>query len=146
MAVGAVMNQDVKGLIGAAFMTRPICDVFQLELRSTIGAGNFEEFGDVRTPQGFDSVFSWSPLQNINPKKQYPAVLLLPGSADETVPPSSSYKMLAQLQHDHPTNNLPLLLYVVPEAGHTSRTLTESVYMFCVMEESLGITWRKAQS
>ena len=142
MAVGAVMNQAPEGLLGAAFMVRAICDVFQLELRTTIGEGNVEEFGDVTTPEGFDAVRAWSPLQNIQTKKQYPALLLTPGSFDDQVPPSSSFKYISQVQHDHPNNKLPLLMYVNPTGSDSSVTITELTYQFCVLEEALGIKRR----
>ncbi|PWN34996.1 alpha/beta-hydrolase [Meira miltonrushii] len=139
LAVGAVANQAPEGLLGAAFLVRGICDVFQLELRSTIGMGNADEFGDVTTPEGFDSVFAWSPLQNINPKKQYPAILVTPGLFDEQTPPSGCFKFVAQMQYDHPKNKKPLLMYVNPTGAHLSVTITELSYQFCILEETLGI-------
>lgn len=140
MAAGAVMNQAPEGLLGVVLPVRGPLDVIQFELRSAIGASNRAEFGDVTTPDGFDAVFAWSPLQNIDPNKQYPAVLLTPGTADERVPPSYSYKFVAQLQYDHPKNNKPLLMYVVKNRGHVPSNVVESIYQLCIIEESLGIS------
>ncbi|PWN33212.1 prolyl oligopeptidase [Meira miltonrushii] len=61
-AVGAIINQAPSGLIGVALIVRAMTDVFQLELRSTLGNANIAEFGDVTTPEGFDAVRAWSPL------------------------------------------------------------------------------------
>lgn len=144
MAVGAVINQAPEGLIGAAFMVEAICDVFQLELRTSIGQGNVAEFGDVTTPEGFDAVRAWSPLQNVNPKKQYPAILLTSRSLDEQVPPSSSFKFISELQYTHPNNKFPLLLYLVPTDSHLDATILELTYQFCILEEALGIKRRSA--
>ncbi|PWN31724.1 alpha/beta-hydrolase [Meira miltonrushii] len=142
LAVAAVLNQAPAGLIGLALPVRAPCDAFQFELRSTIGAVNRVEFGDVTTPEGFDAVFAWSPLQNVDLHKPYPAVVLTPGSSDEVVPPSSSYKFLAQLQYDHPNNTLPLLMYVAQNLGHVPATVLESTYHFCVMEQALHLRRR----
>lgn len=143
LAVGAVLNQAPE-LIGVALMVRAPLDAFLFELRTTVGSANRVEFGDIATPEGFDAVYAWSPLQNIQAKKSYPAVLVTPGSGDERVPPSSSYKYIAQLQHDHPNNSKPLLLYVVQSKGHVASTVDESSHQFCVIEQSLGITRRKS--
>lgn len=144
MAMAAVANQAPAGLVGLALLVRAPCDVFQLELRSTVGVANQAEFGDVTTPEGFDAVRAWSPVQNVVPNKPYPAVFLTPGSYDEIVPPSSSYKFVAQLQHSNPNNALPFLMYVVQKKGHVSSTILESSYQFCIMEESLHLTRRKS--
>ncbi|PWN33213.1 alpha/beta-hydrolase [Meira miltonrushii] len=141
-AAAAVLNQ-VPDLVGVALLVKAPTDAFQWELRTTLGAANRIEFGDVTTPEGFDAVFAWSPLQNIQKKISYPAVLLTPGEDDERVVPSFSYKFVAQLQYDHPNNPKPLLMYVVKGQAHTRSTVGESVYQFCVIEESLGITRRK---
>lgn len=138
-----MVNQAPQGLLGAAFIVRAICDVFQLELRTTIGQGNVDEFGDVTMPEGFDSVFAWYPLQNVDPKKQYPAVLITPGLFDEQVPPSGCFKLISQMQYDHPDNKKPLLMYVNPTGPHLSVTITELAYQFCILEESMGTTRRK---
>lgn len=143
LAVAAVLNQAPKGLIGLALPIRAPCDIFQLELRSSIGAVNRVEFGDVTTPKGFDAVYAWSPYQNVDLHKPYPAVVLTPGASDEVVPPSSSYKFLAQLQHDHPNNSLPILLYVAQDQGHVPATVLESTVHFCVMEQALHLKRRK---
>ncbi|PWN33210.1 alpha/beta-hydrolase [Meira miltonrushii] len=143
LAMAAVANQAPAGLVGLALPVRAPCDVFQLELRTTVGLANRPEFGDVTTPEGFDAVRAWSPLQNVVPNKSYPAIFLTPGSYDETVPPSSSYKLLAELQHTNPNNALPFLMYVVHNKGHVPSTILESSYQFCIMEEALHITRRK---
>lgn len=142
LAAAAVLNQ-APNLVGVALLVRAPTDTFQMELRTTLGAANKVEFGDVTTPEGFDAVFAWSPLQNIQKKISYPAVLLTPGQDDERVVPSFSYKFVAQLQYDHPNNSKPLLMYVVKGQAHTRSTVGESGYQFCVIEESLGITRRK---
>ena len=142
MAAAAILNQ-APDLVGVALLVRAPLDLFQLELRSTLGSANIQEYGDVTTPEGFDAGFAWSPLQNIKKKVPYPAVLATPGEEDERVPPSFSYKFVAQLQYDHPNNSRPLLVHVVKGQAHTRSTVGESGYQFCVIEESLGITRRK---
>ena len=139
MAAAAILNQ-APDLVGVALLVRAPLDLFQMELRSTLGSANVQEYGDVTTPEGFDAGFAWSPLQNIKKKVPYPAVLLTPGSGDERVPPAWSYKFVAQLQYDHPDNSKPLLMYIVKNLGHVPNNVIESVYQLCVIEESLGIS------
>ncbi|PWN34995.1 alpha/beta-hydrolase [Meira miltonrushii] len=144
MLFGAVTNQAAQGLIGVSLLVRAPLDIFEFELRNTIGAFNREELGDVTTPEGFDAVFAWSPYQNIDPHKSYPAVFLTPGTGDERVPPSHSYKFLSKLQYLHPNNKSPLLMYVQKDKkGHIASTAEENIYQFCIIEESLGISRRK---
>lgn len=140
MAVGAVMNQAPSGLLGVVLPNRGPMDTIGFELRSPIGAANRAEYGDVTTPEGFDAVRAWSPQQNIDPNKPYPAVFVTAGTADDTVPPAFSYKFVAQLQYDHPNNSKPLLMYVVKNRGHIPTGVIESVYQLCIIEESLGIS------
>jgi len=61
-------------------------------------------------------------------------------TADERVPPSYSYEFSSQLQYYHPNNSKPLLMYVVKNRGHVPSNVLESVYQFCIIEQSLGIT------
>ncbi|PWN33211.1 alpha/beta-hydrolase [Meira miltonrushii] len=144
IAMAAVANQAPASMVGLALPVRATCDVFELELRTTVGDANKPEFGDVTTPEGFDAVRAWSPLQNVVPNKPYPAIFLTPGSYDETVVPSSSYKFVAELQHTNPNNALPFLMYVVQDKGHVPSTIIESSYQFYIMEEALHITRRKS--
>ena len=143
LATCVVMNQAPAGMIGAAFPLGAPCDTFLTELRTSLGANNRAEFGDVTKPEGFDAVFAWSPQQNIDPKKPYPAVLMGVGAGDERVPPSSAFKFISQLQYDHPNNEAPLLMYVAKNKGHVPATIDESSYQFCILEEALGLQRRK---
>ncbi|PWN31698.1 alpha/beta-hydrolase [Meira miltonrushii] len=142
-AMGAVMNQATD-LFGVVLMTRAPLDIFQLETRSSIGSGVAEEFGGVNTPEGFDAVMAWSPLQNLDPDKPYPAVLLIPAQNDERAPPSSNYKFIAQLQYDHPSYSKPMLLYVAQNDRRVRADLLAGSTQLCLIEQSLGISRRKS--
>lgn len=149
MAALAVANQAPQGLIGVVLSVRPFADYFLAALRSRIGEAQWSEFGNPRIPAEFDAIRAWSPLQNTDAKKQYPAMLLTPGQNDDRVSPAHSYKMIAQLQYEHPNNKSPLLMYVAPNSGHTSAgsstesATAESAHQFCLIEQALGIKPRK---
>ena len=138
-AMGAVMNQATE-LFGVVLITRAPLDIFQLETRSSKGSCVIGEFGDVNTPEGFDAVRAWSPLQNIKSDISYPAVLLIPVQNDERAPPSSNYKFIAQIQYDHPTNSKPLLLYVAQNDRRIPANVLAGSVQLCLIEETLGLS------
>ncbi|PWN35003.1 prolyl oligopeptidase [Meira miltonrushii] len=147
IAIAAAANQSPSSF-GVLLGVRPVLDYF-LRKRTRGGAEQIDEFGDVDNPVDFDYVRAWSPLQNIPTKGDYPAVLMTPGEGDDQVVPAHSYKFLAQAQHDHPNNPLPLLQYVVPGAGldnfgsSTQSTMIEGGHQICVAELALGLQRKK---
>lgn len=144
MAVAAVANRAPPDVFGVIFPERAVCDVF-LRQRSRNGAGQIEEYGDVNNATDFDTVLSWSPLQNVNNKQQYPAILLQPGDSDDRVVAGQSFKFLAELQYKNPNNPNPFMLFLARNAGHTSSGLstdaytTEMTYQQCFAEVSLNL-------
>ncbi|PWN36373.1 alpha/beta-hydrolase [Meira miltonrushii] len=137
MVAGAAANRAPEGTFGVVFPVRAVLDFF-LRKRSRDGADQIEEFGDVDNPTDFDTIIQWSPLQNINKTRDYPAMLLLPGDSDDRVVAAHSFKYLAQVQADHPNNSKPLLMHLVREAGHTQMGLStdtetiQGLHQLCV--------------
>ncbi|PWN33982.1 alpha/beta-hydrolase [Meira miltonrushii] len=150
MAALAVTNQARQGLIGVVFGIRAVTDYFLIALRSRLGQAQWSEFGNPNIPAEFDAIRAWSPLQNTVKGKQYPAMLLAAGQDDDRVSPAHSYKMIAQMQYEHPNNKHPLLLYVASGTGHTAAgTSTEgatlqAAHQFCMIEQALGIKQQAA--
>ncbi|MCO5589956.1 hypothetical protein L7F22_043925 [Adiantum nelumboides] len=145
MAALVVANQAPQGLVNVVLAVRAVADYFMVALRSRIGSLQFSEFGNPNIPAEYDAIRAWSPLQNVDPKKEYPAMLLTPGQDDDRVSPAHSYKMIAELQYLHPNNKLPLLMYVAPGSGHTfagsstEGATLEAAHQFCLIEQALGI-------
>ncbi|PWN35002.1 prolyl oligopeptidase [Meira miltonrushii] len=143
IAITAAANQSPSSF-GVLLGVRPVLDYF-LRKRSRGGAEQTDEFGDVDDPVDFDYVRAWSPLQNIPTKGDYPAVLMTPGAGDDQVVPAHSFKFLAEVQHDHPNNPLPLLLYLVPNGGldnyghSTQSAVDEGSRQHCVAQLALGL-------
>lgn len=86
-----------------------------------------------------------SPLQNIPTKGNYPAVLMTPGEGDDQVVPAHAFKFLAEVQHDHPNNPLPMMFYLVPSGGQdnygvsTEAVVNEGFYQQCFAQLALGL-------
>jgi prolyl oligopeptidase len=97
----------------------------------------------------FDYIRAWSPLQNIPIKGNYPAILMTPYEGDDQVVPAHTYKFLAEVQHDHPNNLLPLLMYLIPDDGlasygsSTQGTVLKGSHQICVAELALGLQRKK---
>lgn len=123
MVVGAAANRAPQGTFGVVFPVRAVLDFF-LRKRSRGGAEQIDEFGDIDNPTDFDTIITWSPLQNINKTLDYPAMLLIPGDSDDRVVAAHSFKYLAQVQTDHPNNTKPLMMHLVTAAGHTAAGLS----------------------
>ncbi|MCO5599850.1 hypothetical protein L7F22_053957 [Adiantum nelumboides] len=137
MVAGAAANRAPQGTFGVVFPVRAVLDFF-LRKRSRDGAAQIDEFGDVDNPVDFDTILGWSPLQNINKTKDYPAMLLIPGDSDDRVVAAHSFKYLAEVQTDHTNNSKPLLLHLVTAAGHTLAGLStdtetiQGLHQLCV--------------
>lgn len=142
MVVAAAANKAPQGTFGVVLPKRAVLDFF-LRRRSTGGALQIGEFGDVYDPTDFDSIIQWSPLQNINKSLDYPAMLLTPGDSDDRVVAAHSFKYLAQIQALRPNNSNPLLMHLVRFAGHTNAGLStqnavnEGLHQLCLISLTL---------
>ncbi|PWN36372.1 prolyl oligopeptidase, partial [Meira miltonrushii] len=111
MIVAAAANKAPKGTFGVVLPRRPVLDYF-LRRRSTGGALQIGEFGDIYDPTDFDTIIQWSPLQNINKTLDYPAMLLTPADFDDRIVAAHAFKFLAQIQALRPNNSNPLLMHL----------------------------------
>jgi len=94
----------------------PVSDQLRIEFTAN-GPPNIPEFGSVRTVEGFRNLFATSPVQQLRPGANYPAVMLVTGNNDPRVDPWQPAKMAATLQADSASGK-PILLRVDYEAGH----------------------------
>jgi len=91
-------------------------DMLRLE-KFTVGNVNTDEFGTVTDSTQFVNMLNYSPLQNIQPNVDYPAMLIMTSDNDDRVPPFQSYKFAAALQ-SRAAQTHPILLRVEENAGH----------------------------
>jgi prolyl oligopeptidase len=94
----------------------PISDTLRVELTPN-GVPNVEEFGSVKTEEGFKALYAMSAYHHVKPGTAYPAMLITTGANDPRVDPSQPVKMAAALQAATSDSKL-VMLRVDYDAGH----------------------------
>ncbi|RIJ37054.1 prolyl oligopeptidase family serine peptidase [Pontibacter oryzae] len=84
----------------------------------TIGWAWIPEYGTTQDSASFQSLKAYSPLHNIKPEVNYPAMLLMASSHDDRVVPLHSFKFAAAMQN-RPAQKNPILLRTEYNAGHS---------------------------
>ncbi|KAI7938203.1 hypothetical protein MJO28_015123 [Puccinia striiformis f. sp. tritici] len=123
LLVAACVNQAPE-LFGAALAEVGVLDMLRFH-KFTIGRAWIADYGDPDSPEAFDYLIKYSPLHNINPDAQYPAMMLLTADHDDRVVPLHSFKYAAAVQHALPNNKQPCLLRLELKAGHGAGKSTE---------------------
>ena len=103
-------------LFAAALIKVGCTDTLRMETTAN-GVPNIQEFGTVKTREGFDALLAMSAYQHVIDGVKYPAVLLTHGINDPRVEPWESAKMAARLQAATGSGK-PVLLRVDFDAGH----------------------------
>jgi prolyl oligopeptidase len=119
-------------LVGAVMVQRP--DLFKVALpavgvmdmlryhKFTIGASWAYDFGTADdSPEMFNYILKYSPVQNVKEGTKYPATLITTGDHDDRVVPAHSFKFAAQLQAKQTGSN-PVLIRIETKAGHGAGT------------------------
>jgi prolyl oligopeptidase len=79
------------------------CNVPLLDMKRYVyleaGASWIGEYGDPRDPKQWAFMKSWSPYENVEKGKDYPAVLFYTTGSDDRVGPEQARKMAAKMQH-----------------------------------------------
>ena len=124
-------------LMGAALTQRPelfravvshvgLYDMLRFENHPN-GAFNVTEYGSIKDPEQFRSLFAYSPYQHVKDGTAYPAVFLLTGANDGRVDPAHSRKFAARLQAAT-SSKRPILLQITCDSGHgIGDSLTDAV-------------------
>jgi oligopeptidase B len=115
LLMGAVANTR-PDLFKAVNADVPAVDLLGVLLRSSIGPGNWPEFGDPSDPLAYDYLRSYDPYQNVT-VQDYPAMLVSGGLNDTRVPYWSPAKWVAKLRDLKTDDNL-LVLRTEMGAGH----------------------------
>jgi prolyl oligopeptidase len=118
LLVGAVMIQR-PDLMKVALPAVGVMDMLRYH-KFTAGAGWAYDFGTADdSPEMFNYILKYSPLQNVKEGVEYPATLVTTADHDDRVVPAHSYKFAAQLQAKQKGTN-PVLIRIENKAGHGS--------------------------
>jgi prolyl oligopeptidase len=150
----AISGRSNGGLLVAATMLRrpelfaaalPAVGVLDmLRFRDfTIGWAWESDYGSVKDPEGFAVLKGYSPLHNVRPGVEYPAVLVLTADRDDRVFPAHSFKFTAEMQHTA-TSSRPILIRTETRAGHgagkpTAKIIEENADVFAFLSRALGM-------
>ncbi|OFY65789.1 MAG: prolyl endopeptidase [Bacteroidetes bacterium RBG_13_43_22] len=120
LLVGAVMTQR-PDLFKVALPAVGVMDMLRYH-KFTAGAGWAYDYGTAdESPEMFNYLLKYSPVQNVKAGVEYPATLVTTGDHDDRVVPAHSFKFAAQLQSKQAGNN-PVLIRIETRAGHGSGT------------------------
>ncbi len=124
LLVGAVINQR-PDLFAAAIPMVGVMDMLRFH-EFTIGRYWTADYGSSEDPEQFKYLLGYSPLHNISPEKEYPAVLVTTGDHDDRVVPAHSFKYIATLQSAYSGKN-PVMVRINTDAGHGAGKPTTKV-------------------
>ena len=137
-------------LVGAALTQRPdlykavVCEVPLLDMlryhKFHFARLWIPEYGSAEVEEQFKYIKKYSPYHNVDPNKEYPAVLFTAGRSDTRVHPMHAMKMAALMQGviDKGTS---ILLFVEPKTGHgVGRPLTMALQD--ISNQYLFIMWQ----
>lgn len=154
LAIGGGSNGGL--LVAASMLQRP--DLFAAAIpavgvldmlryhKFTIGWAWASDYGTSEDPEGFDYLFAYSPLHNVQDGVRYPSTLITTADRDDRVVPAHSFKFAAELQEKHGGNN-PVLIRIETNAGHgagkpTSMVIEELADRWAFLAKELGLRIR----
>ena len=114
LLMGAVLTQRPE-IAAAVVCAVPVLDMLRSELTPN-GAFNVTEFGTVRDPDMFRTLYAYSPYHNVLDGTAYPPVLFTAGEFDTRVEAHHAKKTVARLQAAT-TSDQPILLRM-ESGGH----------------------------
>jgi prolyl oligopeptidase len=115
LLMGALITQHPE-LMRAVVSSVGIYDMLRVELAPN-GAFNVTEFGTVKDPEQFKTLYAYSPYHHVVDGTKYPAILMMTGANDGRVAPYHSRKMVARLEEANKSDQ-PILLRTSSSAGH----------------------------
>ena len=124
LLVGAVVNQR-PDLFAAAIPTVGVMDMLRFN-RFTAGRFWTDDYGDPGKAEDFKVLRSYSPYHNIQPGKDYPAILVTTADTDDRVVPGHSFKYTARLQAT-PIGQKPHIIRIETRAGHGTGKPTDKI-------------------
>lgn len=143
LLIGAVCNQ-APDLYRVAFPAVGVMDMLRFQ-KFTIGWAWVSDYGSSEdNKEMFEALYKYSPLHNIKPVLNYPAMMITTADHDDRVVPAHSFKYTATLQDNYKGKN-PILIRIETRAGHgagkpISKILEEQADMWSFMFYNMGIT------
>lgn len=117
---GATMGMaalEAPHLIGAAALSGAALDMHRVAVTSTAGARSIREFGDPQTAEGMRRIDALSPYRQLLPGAPRPALLIISGATDYTIPLWMGGKFVAAARATNSTAP-PVLWRIDWTAGH----------------------------
>lgn len=141
LLIGAVVNQKPE-LFGVAFPEVGVMDMLRYQ-HFTIGWAWAGDYGTSDDEQQFHNLYAYSPIHNIKPGSNYPAILVTTADHDDRVVPAHSFKYIATLQELQP-HGAPKLIRVETRAGHgagkpTSLIISELADIYSFAFYNMGV-------
>ena len=126
LLIGAVVNQR-PDLFRVAFPAVGVMDMLRYQ-NFTIGRYWAADYGtSADSEEMFKYLLNYSPLHNIKPDVNYPAIMVTTADHDDRVVPAHSFKYIATLQHTYKGKN-PVLIRIETDAGHgAGKSITKSI-------------------
>ncbi len=116
LLIGAVTNQR-PDLFAVALPAVGVMDMLRYH-KFTIGRYWSTDYGTSEdSKEMFQYLYDYSPIHNIKPDVEYPAVLVTTADHDDRVVPAHSFKYIATLQNTYTGEN-PVLIRIETQAGH----------------------------
>jgi prolyl oligopeptidase len=124
LLVGAVLTQRPE-LFGAAVPAVGVLDMLRYH-KFTIGWAWVPEYGSADDSRQYRTLKAYSPLHNLRPGTNYPAVMVTTADHDDRVVPAHSFKFAAALQAAT-AGERPALIRIETSAGHGAGTPTSKL-------------------
>ena len=103
-------------LFGAVISDVGVLDMLRYH-KFTIGWAWASDYGTSDDPEQFEYLYKYSPLHNVKPGTEYPAVMILTSDHDDRVVPSHSFKFTSAMQEAQ-AGAASILIRVEKKAGH----------------------------
>jgi prolyl oligopeptidase len=144
LLVGAVINQR-PDLFKVAIPQVGVMDMLRYH-NFTIGWAWANDYGTSSDSIQFLNLYSYSPLHNIKPKTNYPAILVTTADHDDRVVPAHSFKYIATMHEMNPNPKNPALIRIQTRAGHgagmpTSMVIDEYADIYAFIMYNLGMRY-----
>lgn len=143
LLVGAVLTQR-PDLFGAAVAEQGVLDMLRYE-DFTVGKAWIPEYGSAKASAAqFQTLYAYSPLNNVKEGTHYPPTMITTADHDDRVYPSHSFKFTAALQHAQ-GGSAPILLRVETNEGHftgltTDKAIALTADFYAFLVKSLNFT------
>jgi len=142
LLVGAVTNQRPE-LFRAVHQHAGVMDMLRYH-QFTIGWNWAADYGRSDANEAeFKALYAYSPIHNVKPGTNYPAILITTADHDDRVVPAHSFKYAAALQ-DAQAGHEPILIRIDTKSGHgassTTKQLEQTADIYSFYFQTLGIT------